>query len=111
MLVRELLDKVHRWHRIPPNVKAKAVLLYFRGMSFKDVQKYIPDEGYKVSIEAIRERFHSIGKILRALYTYALWAYVDETQIKKRRKFYYLWLAVEEAGKPVYASLTARRDS
>ncbi len=26
-------------------------------------------------------------------------------------KFYYLWLAVDEGGRPVYANLTARRDS
>ena len=80
-------------------------------MSLRDVQKYLSDEGYKVSIEAIREWFHSVGKMLRALYTYTLWVYVDETKIKKRRKFYYLWLAVDDGGRPVYASLTARRDS
>ncbi len=80
-------------------------------MSLRDVQKYLSDEGYRVSIEAIREWFHSVGKMLGALYTYALWVYVDETKIKKRRKFYYLWLAVDERGGPVYASLTAKRDS
>ena len=37
-LVRELLDKVYHWHRVPSSVKAKAVLLY------------LSDEGYKVSI-------------------------------------------------------------
>ena len=80
-------------------------------MSLRDVQKYLSDEGYRVSIEAIREWSYSVGKILRALYTYALWVYVDETKIKKRRKFYYLWLAVDDKGRPVYASLTAGRDS
>ncbi len=103
--------KVYHWHRIPSSVKAKAVLLYFRGMSLRDVQKYLSDEGYGASIEAIREWFHSVGKMFRALYTHALWVYVDETKIKKRRKFYYLWLAVDKQGRPVYASLTARRDS
>ncbi|WP_457600598.1 DDE-type integrase/transposase/recombinase, partial [Hydrogenivirga sp.] len=111
MLVRQLLDKVYHWHRVSSSVKAKAVLLYFRGMSLRDVQKYLSDEGYKVSTEAIREWFHSIGKMLKALYTYALWVYVDETKIKKQRKFYYLWLAVDERGRPVYATLTSRRDS
>jgi len=80
-------------------------------MSLRDVQKYLSDEGYKVSTEAIREWFHSVGKMLRALYTYTLWVYVDETKIKKRRKTYYLWLAVDERGMPVYANLTAKRDS
>ncbi len=44
-LVREILDKVYHWHRVPLIAKAKAVLLYFRGMSLKDVQKYLSDEG------------------------------------------------------------------
>ncbi len=61
MLVRELLDKVYHWHRVPSSVKAKAVLLYFRGMSLRNVQKYLSDEGHRVSIEAIREWFHSVG--------------------------------------------------
>jgi len=110
-LVKELLDKVYHWHRVPSSVKAKAVLLYFRGMSLRDVQKYLSDEGYKASIEAIREWFHSIGKMLKTSYTYALWVYVDEAKIKKRSKFYYLWLAVSRDGKPVFANLTSRRDS
>ncbi len=45
-LVGQLLDKVY---------KAKAVLLYFRGVSLRDVQKYLSDEDYHVSIEAIRK--------------------------------------------------------
>ena len=52
-------------------------------MSLRDVQKYLSDEGYSVSIEAIRKRFHSVGMMLRAIYTYALWVYVDEKKIKK----------------------------
>ena len=49
--------------------------------------------------------------MLRSLYTYELWVYVDDTKIKKRRKFYYFWLAVDRRGRLVYASLTAGRDS
>jgi len=49
--------------------------------------------------------------MLRALYTLRAWVYVDETKIKKRNKHYYLWLAVDEAGSPVFAYLSARRDS
>ena len=95
-LVRELLNKVYHWHRVPSSVKVKAVLLYFRGMFLRDVQKYLSDEGYRVSMEAIREWFPSVGKMLRALYTYA---------------YLYLWLAVDERCRIVYASLTTRRDS
>ncbi|QWK20765.1 MAG: hypothetical protein KNN13_06955 [Hydrogenobacter thermophilus] len=52
-LVREILDKVYHWHRVPASVKAKAVVLYFRGMSLRDVQRYLLDEDYRVSTEAI----------------------------------------------------------
>ncbi len=83
----------------------------FRGMSLKYIHKYLSYECYCVSIEAIRKLFHSVGSILKDLYTYALWVYVDETKVKKRRTFYYMWLAVDEGGRPVYASLTARKDS
>ncbi len=78
-LVRELLYKVYHWHRVPSSVKAKAVLLYFRGMSLRDVQKYLSNEGYEVSIEAIREWFHSVGEMLKALLVYSARVYVDET--------------------------------
>ena len=80
-------------------------------MSIRSLQKYLSDEGYKASTEAIRERLHSTGKMLGASYTCALWVYVDETEIKKRSKFYYLWLAVSRDGRPVFANLTSRRDS
>jgi len=86
-MIREVLDKVYRWHRAPSIVKARAVLLYFKGMSLRDVQKYLSYEGYKVSIEAIRKLFHAIGKIIRALYTLAVWVYVDETKIRKQKRF------------------------
>ena len=49
-LVRDILDKVYHWHSVPSSVKAKAVLPYFKGMSLRDVQKYLSDEGYSVSI-------------------------------------------------------------
>ncbi len=56
-LVRQLLDKTYHYHRVPASIKAKAVLLYFRGMSLRDARKYLSDE-------------------------YTLWVYVDETKIK-----------------------------
>jgi len=86
-IIREVLDRVYRWHRVPSMVKARAVLLYYKGMSLRDVQKYLSYEGYKVSIEAIRKWFHAMGKMLRALYTLAVWVYGDETKIKKQKRF------------------------
>jgi transposase-like protein len=36
---------------------------------------------------------------------------VDETKIKARDRTYYLWLAVDEKGLPVFMHLSRRRDS
>jgi len=82
-MIREVLDRVYRRHRVPSIVKAKAVLFYF----IRDVQKYLSYEGYKVSIEAISKWFHSVDKMLSALYTLAVWVYVDETKIRKQKRF------------------------
>ncbi len=48
-----------------------------------------------MSIEAIRKWFHSVGRLLRAIYTYALWVYVDETEVKKRTTCGWLWIRRE----------------
>ena len=49
--------------------------------------------------------------MLRTLYTYALRVYVDETEIKKGRKFYYLWLAVDSNSRLCFVYLSRRRDT
>jgi putative transposase len=36
---------------------------------------------------------------------------VDETKIKARDRTYYLWLAVDEKGLPVFVHLSRRRDA
>jgi len=75
------------------------------------VKEYLLNKGYKVSIETIREWFHAVGRALQAIYTLAIWVYVDETKIKARDKTYYLWLAVDKRGFPVFMHLSRRRDS
>jgi transposase-like protein len=44
-------------------------------------------------------------------YIRLVWVYVDETKIKARDGTYYLWLAVDEKGLPVFVHLSRRRDS
>ncbi len=34
----QILNKAYFWHKVPAKVKAKAVILYFRGLSLRDVQ-------------------------------------------------------------------------
>jgi len=91
-VVREVLDIVYQWHRVPSSVKAKAVLLYFRGISLRYVQKYLSDEGYRVSIEAIREWFHSVDKMLKVLY---IWNVKYETFWRWLSSFITLYTLLE----------------
>jgi transposase-like protein len=94
-VIEEILSKVFKWHRFPVSLKAEAVLLYFKGLSLRAVREFLLHKGYKVSIETIREWFHAVGRALQAVYTIAIWVYVDETKVKVRDRNYYLWLAVE----------------
>jgi transposase-like protein len=50
-------------------------------------------------------------KSLQAICTIAVWVYVDETRVKVRDRTYYLWLAVDEKGLPVFVHLSRKRDS
>jgi len=52
-----------------------------------------------------------VGRALQAVYTIAIWVYVDETKIKARDRTYYLWLAVDEKGLSVFVHLSRRRDA
>jgi len=78
-VIEEILSKVFKWHRFPVSLKAEAVLLYFKGLSLRTVSEFLLHKGYEVSIETIREWFHAVGRALQAVYTIAIWVYVDET--------------------------------
>jgi len=75
------------------------------------VREFLLHKGYEVSIETIREWFHAVGIALQAVYTIAVWVYVGETKVKVRDRTYYLWLAVDEKGLPVFMHLSGRRDA
>jgi len=64
-IIEEILSRVFKWHRFPLSLKAEAVLLYFKGLSLRAVREFPLHKGYEVSIEAIREWFHAVGKALR----------------------------------------------
>ena len=83
-VIEEILSRVFKWHRFPVSLKAEAVFLYFKGLSLRAVREFLLHKGYEVSIEAIREWFHAVGRALQAVYTTAIWVYVDETKIKAR---------------------------
>jgi hypothetical protein len=77
-VIEEILNRVFKWHRFPVSLKAEAVILYFKGPSLRTVREFLLHKGYEVSIEAIREWYHAVGKALQAIYTIAIWVYVDE---------------------------------
>jgi transposase-like protein len=110
-VIEEILNKVFKRHRFPISLKAEAVLLYFKGLSLRAVREFLLHEGYEVSIETLREWFHAVGGVLQAVYTIAIWVYVNETKIKARDRTYYLWLVVDEKGLPVFVYLSGKRDS
>jgi transposase-like protein len=85
------------------------VIFYFKGLSLRAVREFLLHKGYKVSIETSREWSHAVGRALQAVYTIAIWAYVDETRIKASDRTYYLWLAVDEKDLPVFMYLSGRR--
>ncbi len=88
-VIEEILSKAFKWHRFPVGLKAEAVILYFKGLSLRALREFLLHKGYKVSIETIREWFHAVGRALQAIYTTAIWVYVDETKIKARDRTYY----------------------
>jgi len=110
-VIEEILSKVFKWHRFPVSLKAEAVILYFKGLSLRTVREFLLHKGYEVSIETIRKWFHAVGRALQAIYTIAVWVYVDETKVKVRDRTYYLWLAVDEKGLPVFMHFSGRRYS
>ncbi len=110
-VIEEILSRVFKWHRFPVSLKAEAVLLYLKELFLRAVREFLLHKGYEVSIETIREWFHAVGKAIQAIYTIAIWVYVDETKIKARDRTYYLWLAVDEKGLPMFVNLSIRRDA
>ncbi len=64
-VIEEILSKVFKWHRFPVSLKAEAVILYFKGLSLRAVREFLLHKGYKLSIETIREWFHTVGRSFR----------------------------------------------
>ena len=109
--IEEILNKVFRWHKFPVSLKAEVVILYFKGLSLRTVREFLLHKGYEVSIETIRECYHAVGKALQAIYTIAVWVYVDETKVKVRDRTYYLYVGweIQESCKSLGKKVLARR--
>ncbi len=93
--LEQYIRKVYHRNKISPRVKAKAVLLYHRGVALRKVEKFIKALGLKGSREAIRQWYHRLSELVEYVLKSSQELYVDETKIKGRRRLYYLWLAVD----------------
>ncbi len=98
-------------YKVPPRVKAKAVLLYHWGVALRKVERFIKALGLRGSREAIRQWYHRLSKLVEYILGSSQELYVDKTKIKGRRRLYYLWLAVDSNSKHCFIYLSLRRDT
>jgi len=106
--LEELLVQVTKRERTYLKIKALSVFLYFNGLSSRAISLVLKYLGYNVSYEAIRKWVHQLAKFIHKVYIKSNICYVDETKIKKKQKFYSLWLAVNEKGIPLFCWLSAK---
>jgi transposase-like protein len=90
------MQSIYHRNKIPPKVKAKAVLLYHWGMALRKVEKFIKALGLRGSREAIRQWHCRLSKLVEYVFKSLQEQYVDETKIKGMRRLYYLWLATDK---------------
>ncbi len=109
--LEQYIRKVYNRNKVPPRVKAKAVLLYHWGVALRKVEKFIKALGLRGSREAIRQWYHRLSRLVEYVLESSQELYVDETKIKGRRRLYYLWLAVDSRSRPCFVYLSRRRDT
>ncbi len=62
--LEQFIRKVYHRNKIPPRVKAKAVLLYHWGVALRKVERFIKALGLKGSREAIRQWYHRLSELV-----------------------------------------------
>jgi transposase-like protein len=93
-------------------IKTLATFLYFNGLSLRAISQVLDYLGFPVNYEAIRKWVHSIPRFISLFYLPSpRRIFVDETKIKKGRKFYRLWLAVSEKGKLTFSWLSTKANN
>ena len=93
-LVR-ILKKKGIFKRRRTEVRALAIILYFSGLSFRDVSKILRSMGFRVSYEAVRNWYHRCKDIFNVERKRRRYVAIDETVIKAGKKVYYVWVAVD----------------
>ena len=62
--LEQFIRKVYHRNKIPPRVKAKAVLLYHWGVALRKVERFIKALGLRGSREAIRQWYHRLSRLV-----------------------------------------------
>ena len=78
--LEQYIRKVYHRNKVPPKVKAKAVLLYHWGIALRKVEKFIKALGLRGSREAIRQWHHRLSKLVEYVFKSLQELYVDETK-------------------------------
>ena len=94
-LTRILKNKeIFKRERIRTEIRALAIILYFSGLSFRDVSKILKAMRFRVSYEAVRNWYHRCKDIFNVERKRRRYIAIDETVIKAGKKVYYVWVAV-----------------
>jgi putative transposase len=98
------IETLYRRHRFPAGIISHAAWLYYRfNLSHRDVEELLAERGIQVSYGAIRLWCRKFGpayaeQLRRRWPAPADKWYVDEMQLRIRRRKYGLWRAVDQEG-------------
>ena len=86
---------IFKRERRSTEIRALGIILYFLGLSFRDVSKLLKAMGFKVSYEAVRNWYHKCEDIFNVERKRRRYIAIDETVIKCGENRYYIWVAVK----------------
>lgn len=105
-----------RGHRFPREVILLAVRWYCRyPLSYRDVRDLLAERGIEVDAATIFRWVQKFGpEIARRAFRHRSWRglswHVDETYLRAKGRWCYLWRAVDQRGQMIDFRLTARRN-
>ena len=104
-------------HRFPPEIILLAIRWYCRyPLSYRDVRDLLSERGIHVDPATINRWVVKFGPLIATQtrkhhYPRSMWWHVDETYIRVSAKWRYLWRIVDQRGRFVDFTLTAKRNS
>ena len=104
-------------HRFPPEIIRRAVWLYARfTLSYRDVEDLLAERGLDISYGSVRRWFQRYGpeleqRLRRHLKpTHKSWR-VDETCVRVKGRWCYLYQAIDSSGATIDCVLSGLRDA